>query len=139
MPSKLISWKIKVPMGDTVRTLTRTIAVAVPDQPAQAEPSFPAPVSFDLPTTGHRPASMEELAAIPRQEFPLQWVVIPCGSMLPAFSTVRTQAGTWQFAVPCPYCGVRHVHGADEGARQSHCATPNHPWGRQSYFILRPQ
>ena len=48
---------------------------------------------------------------------------------------------TVRFAKPCPWCGKRHIHGAepdggDPGDRVAHCANDGPP-GRGYYLVMK--
>lgn len=37
------------------------------------------------------------------------------------------------FVLDCPWCGKKHIHGAKEGWRSSHCENPKAP---KEYYIV---
>lgn len=42
--------------------------------------------------------------------------------------------GTWSFQ--CEHCKRAHQHGAGEGLRSSHCASPNSPLFGHDYYLV---
>lgn len=101
-------------------------------------PSYPNPIFDDLPPTGARPLTEEETGAIPTAVGKHTWVVTRLGRPYIALATDRTPRGTWQLRSGCPFCGVRHTHGASEGHRNSHCGVGAHPWSDNGYYLLPP-
>lgn len=135
-----VEHKWVAPIGDSFRTLSRTIWVERPDAPPKPSPKYPMS-DGPWPKRGEWRFTLtrEEDAAISRTRIRHRyWTVGSAGEICPAIRCRVNSSKTWIFDERCPYeCGEQHVHGTGEGLRSSHC-TGKHPLSGMSYYLLPP-